>query len=410
MEVGRRHSVVRFLLVLLAVALVGAGCASDVTTETTGPGPAGRSTAVPGWEALPEPPIGPRDGAAIAWTGEEIVVFGGTTFLCPPNAGCLAPSEPPLTDGAAYEPASGSWRTIADAPIPVSDAPTARLDGDVYALVTPWTGERRDPSTILLRYRASEEEWRSWDVPVDAPVSGIVATADALVVYPGSDARNEVPDLMFDPVEGSWSEVAADPLSPSFDRRYVWDGRALYLFAKDVTPSPGGESGPALVTAARLDDSGWSRLPTADAIGFWSVIVDDDRLVSPRLGCADGGDTNGYGRCIPYGAVFDTDSLTWSELPDAPGRGQRDAASAGAVTAESVLLFGLGHPMLDLRTDTWFELPHIDEEPEDGTVVQRTIAGAGPYGFAFGGARFGPDDPGGVLLGGAWLWSPPAGS
>ena len=152
-------------------------------------------------------------------------------------------------------------------------------------------------------------------------------------------------------------------------------------------------------------DNTWRELPTGETLGFWGVISDVDRIVAPALGCADGGEVDNYGRCIPYGAVFNTQTGTWGELPDAPFRGDMDVQSSGAFTADKVLLTSLGHHMLDLTTNSWLRMPDIDDK-NDGATVDRTFAGAGPYGFAFGGARFEKDDSTGRLLGDAWLWTP----
>lgn len=392
----------RSILVLLAVAL--AACGAEASVDTTG-APKGATDEPAPWRQLDPPPLTARSGAAIGWTGDEIVVVGGSTFLCPPGAGCAGPTEPPFRDGAALDPASGAWRPIADAPMPVSGHPTpAHLDGDVYVLVTPWDSTHSDAT--LLRYRADLDEWTTYEVPTDAHVGGLLAAGSELIVYPGSDERGEAPDLSFDPRTETWTELPPDPLSPSFDRLYAWTADGLHLFAKEITPSPGGASGPALTEAAVLDDGTWRELPTGEAIGFWAVIADGDRIVSPELGCADGGEVNGYGRCIPNGAVLDTATGTWSELPDAPSRGDEHVSSAGAFTAAQVLLTSTGHHVLDLTTDEWLRMPRIDDE-RDGTTVERTLSGAGPYGFAFGGARFTSGHHAGELLGDAWLWTPP---
>lgn len=403
----------RMLLVVIApLALLLAACGGDDAVLSTDDATSGPGAAGPGWEALPEPPIGPRDQAAIAWTGTEIVVFGGWTFLCHPSAGCSMPEDPPLRDGAAYDPVAGTWRRIADAPVPVVHAATATLDGAVYALVTPRTITTEVQQTDLLRYEPESDRWTIFDVPADTPIDGLVATSSTLVAYPRSDEGGQQPDLEFDPADGTWTPLPDDPLSPAFDRSYAWDGTALHLFGKAITRSPGGEDGPAFITAARLGaDDRWTELPAGDSLASGPSLVDGDRIVFPALGCADGGETNGYGRCISFGTVLDTTTGTWSELPEPPGGGPDDLWS-GAVSADRMLLVALGHPMLDLTTDTWFEMPAIDAA-DDEVVVQRTVVGAGPYGFAFGGSRFpgadrGGDGPGtetGTLLGDAWLWS-----
>jgi len=354
-----------------------------------------------GWDSLPAPPIPARDGAVIGWTGKEIVVAGGTTFVCPPGAHCVGSAEPYLSDGAAFDPATRAWRTIAAAPMPIPPfSPNVRLGSGVYVLVSQGSGS--EPTT-LLRYVSTEDTWETETVPVPYPVGGLQATDDGILVYPSSDGVGDLADLVFHPADKTWTELPADPLSPSFDRSYAWAGEDLYLFAHDMTPSPGGEDGPSFVQAAVLDADGvWTRLPAGDTIGSSRIISDQGRLVDPTLGCADGGEVNNYGRCIPYGSVFDTSTQTWAALPNPPSSGEKHVVSAGAFTADEVLLAGPRGHMLDLRTDTWMSMPEIG----DGPSVQRTIAGAGPYGFAFGGARF-DQDPGGSLLDDAWIWTPP---
>ncbi len=342
----------------------------------------------------------------IGWTGEEVLVVGGSTYMCPPSADCMGPTESPFRDGAALNPLTAEWRQIADAPLPVSTAPTARLGRDVYFLeVTPSTPGAGERQTTLLRYRSDADTWTAHDVPSAATGGRLVATDAEMVVYPESDEHGETPDLRFSPDDGSWAQLPADPLSPSFDRTYAFDGEDLYLFAKEVTPSPGGASGPALIQAAVLHDDTWAHLGSGEVLGAWDLIVDEDRIVAPMLGCADGGATNNYGRCIPEGGVFDTTTRTWRALPNAPR--DRNARSSGAVTDNQLLLTGLGNPMLDLTTDTWFDMPDIDRA-DDSVTTQRSLAAAGPYGFAFGGARFDPENSRGTLLAEAWLWTPPS--
>jgi hypothetical protein len=125
--------------------------------------------------------------------------------------------------------------------------------------------------------------------------------------------------------------------------------------------------------------------------------VTAERIVFPALGCSDGGEVNGYGRCIPHGAVFDTELDSWVELPNAPGRGSKHVFSAGAVSAEAAGVWGDGYPYLDTTTDTWFTAPAFDEGAAGS--FQRWVDGVGPYGFVFGGARFGEGAFNGELLG-----------
>lgn len=389
--------------VLLAVTAVA--CGTEPMVETANP-ESEPPTGLGPWQRLEDPPLTPRSGATIAWTGEEILVIGGSTFTCPSGADCAGPTEPPLRDGAALQPTTGDWRSIAQAPVPISaNLETENLDGNVYILVP--ASNDPGPGADLLRYQPSTDTWNAYEVPTNDHPSGLVATDTSVVVYTGSDEQKEAQDLSFTPATGTWTELPDDPLGPSFDRLYAWTSHGLHLFAKDITPSPGGESGPSLKNAAVLVDGTWRELPTGDTLGFWSVITDGDRIIDPTLGCADGGEVNNYGRCIPLGAVLDTTTGTWAELPDAPDRNAKHVSSSGAFTADEVLLTSTGHPILDLTTNRWLSMPRIDDGDEGGNV-ERTVTGAGPYGFAFGSVRHDPDDYGAELLGDAWLWTPPA--
>ena len=67
--------------------------------------------ALPGtWSALPPAGVTPRFGGARAWTGKELLAWGGSTgytdALCQPSCG-----PPPVFDGVVFDPAANRWRT-----------------------------------------------------------------------------------------------------------------------------------------------------------------------------------------------------------------------------------------------------------------------------------------------------------
>src|SRR4051794_35987802 len=71
-----------------------------------------------GWVRVADAPLSPREDAFGVWTGSETLVIGGSDARpCPANADCIPPEVPPLRDGAAFDPETGTWRTIADAPV-----------------------------------------------------------------------------------------------------------------------------------------------------------------------------------------------------------------------------------------------------------------------------------------------------
>jgi hypothetical protein len=77
------------------------------------------------WRTIAAAPIAGRDGAAAVWTGRQLLVWGGHGRL--PGAGLR-----PLREGAAYDPAADRWQPIPTAPAGVQGTSAAAA----------WTGTR----------------------------------------------------------------------------------------------------------------------------------------------------------------------------------------------------------------------------------------------------------------------------
>lgn len=319
--------------------LVGAAAASALGVAVAGsqwarrpsgtPAPpagaaAGGAARVGSWRTLAPLPLSPRSGMHGLRVGQRALFLGGSLALpCPPTASCLAPTQWP-TDGAIFDPAVGTWRTFtypgaetsASAPVPVGDravfaSGTAWLavsaaTGEVAALPA-WTGA--EPLLPL-----TSDGRRVYAVRQSDEVSATVNSDGAPEIGTATAGRVRVLDLS----SGAWSELPADPLGPSFDRSLIWCDSGLVVLAKKLVASPGGADGPALVRAAVFADGAWRRLPDLDCIGGWSWRWTGRRLVSPLLGGADGGETNGYGRTIAFHAWLDPVTGQSGPLPDAP--------------------------------------------------------------------------------------------
>ena len=387
--------------VFCAVVLGLAGCGQDMAIDLAERG---------GWVRLPDPPLSGRSEASIVGVGDDVIVFGGTDFLCPPNASCESGDSVAFADGAAFNRSSNQWRPIADLPVPTVRAATAVLGDQVFTLTRGLGPARRE----LIAYDVGDDTWLQIGLPYETAAHrswSIVATDNAVVLYATTDENGTAPDWVLDPAEKSWSELPDDPLGPAFNRSMVWNGAALFLFDKALVESPGGADGPSYTRAARYQDGAWTALPTADTIGPGPALVHGHRLIAPRLGCADGGDNNSYGRCIPYGAVFDTIANEWGELPNAPGKGRKDITAYGGVSGTDLVAGSTRGLFFDATTEEWFDLPPLDSDPDPGSsdagnqrFVTRRAASVGDAIVVVGGAKFGPD--GATLLADAYIWTP----
>ncbi len=130
------------------------------------------------WRSLAAWPLAQRLDSASVWTGSEWIVWGGEAND-PAVSGALG-------DGAAYDPATDTWRTLSESPL------SPRLVGGV------WTG-----SELLV-------------------TAGRSSNSDGMMAYADGAA--------YDPATDTWRPLTDGPAHPGF--QMAWDGASLYLFAK----------------------------------------------------------------------------------------------------------------------------------------------------------------------------------
>jgi hypothetical protein len=337
-----RHRLTFLLLLLLVLA----GCG-----ERGGP-PEAAPTG-PGWERLDDLPLSKRTGPVVVWTGTEVLAIGGETgTTCPPNADCVAPNES-AKDGAALDPETGHWRTVADAPLPIpAYTRGVVVAGRLFVLA----------ESTLLAYDLAADSWQRVRGDLDS-WTDLAADGERLVLVSGSDEQGEKPDLVYDVGADAWSRLPEDPIGPAFDRGMVATERGLVLLAKKLVDNPGGGDQPSFVLAALLDRATgtWERLPDSDQLGggYWTVI--GDRVIDAGVGSSDGGgpEPGDYGREVPIGGALDLATKTWSRLPDVP----RERDRGWAVDAPGAPLTAAAGWIYDDARSTWTTIPRPSDGP-----------------------------------------------
>lgn len=273
---------------------------------------------------------------------------------CPPNADCWRGEI--ARDGAAFDPVSGTWRELADAPIDILPASAVFAAGQLF--ITVVDAESR---TTLVSYEVAEDRWKTWDAPGDLPLS-LVADGDRVVFVSPSDEQEQVSDLVLDVASGEWSELPPDPLGRAFDRMVTVTPAGLVLTAKELVASPGSEM-PALTIAALYDEESgeWSRLPDTGQIGGWRWMWTGSRLVDPQLGSEDGGQVGNWGRPYPYGGSITLPDGTWAPLTGPPDPLPDDAwIQDGPVSTRFALSGGY---VYDAQLDSWTPAGRPDAAP-----------------------------------------------
>jgi hypothetical protein len=368
-----------------------------------GPGASGR------WERLPGWPGSPRTEATATWTGTELLVIGGVIDLCPPQADCfgsMRSSE--RSDGAALDPATGRWRAVAAAPVPISGTVPVMVRGDLYVLTrSPDAGQgvpaAERKGRTFLRYSVDQDRWTTLRTPPGNTNSyGLVPGGDEVVAAPGSDEGGSQPVLRYDAAADAWRELPDDPLPRLFDRAMAWDGGDLYLFGRELVPNPGSER-PSINLAARFEpaSSTWERLPDSQLIGTGMLAAGDGILVNPSLGSADGGEIGNWGRDYAEGGILDARRGRWEALPALPAS-VAHPYSVGILAGDRSWYWQADGVVLDVARHRWVEIPALPG-PHD---ANRQVAAAGPDAVAFGGVdRSDREDP--TPFDEVWIWRAP---
>ena len=198
------------------------------------------------WRPLPEFPLGPRYGARAVWTGRQLVVWGGSR-----SEEGEDPSR--LSDGAAYDPAADRWTRLPPSPLPGRVAALAAPvdDGDVLFSWGLGAGNREEVGSA--RYDTTD---RTWQALAPAPADGspwCFDLAGCIGVDTGSQVVFAGEGLAYDQAADGWSVIAPSPFADPFrdGKAVAWTGNQVFLWGggdyeaeQDAPPSRVAE-GPA---------------------------------------------------------------------------------------------------------------------------------------------------------------------
>jgi len=341
------------------------------------------------WQRLPAAPVAVEAGRTSVWTGSEMLVYGVTgvardgNFLKAVNV------------ADAYDPATHSWRRLADPPGPresLGNNPALWTGKEMLV----WPSKAFDPRTNLWR--------RLPPSPTDA--GGLVVwTGHELIGWGGGCCGDAFSDgAAYRPATNTWRKLARSPLAGSQRPVGAWTGHELVIFVGGLDPN--GKPWPArLARAAAYNPTTnrWRRIsPLPEPRGGSTAVWDGHELLvvggaggalpgrpaplarigfaynpatnhwrrlspmpSGRAGAAVvwtgkrilvwGGSLNGDGKppVFPaHGLAYDPKTNRWSTLPQAPLQGRLDPAAVW--TGQQLILWGGDKPATPLGTGTKF--------------------------------------------------------
>lgn len=300
---------------LAAAALVAAAVVWSPWREET-PAPADPDTSGEAWDHIAESPLSPRTDTVSVWTGTEMIVAGGASATCPDGGDCPSLVEDQIhADGAAYDPATDSWRQIADAPMALVGAPAVWTGTEMVVLAQEYHVNAGGSVRFLtegseyrmLGYDPVTDTWREIVRWVGTPFDSLV-----LVDHDTVAAYQSVDDLgqrihVFDLETGIPERLPIDPFGSGYDRSLVWTGDEFVL----AELSAAEEGGTFQLATIPLDGEAWVELD-ASPVSFWSQqwFWFDEHLVNPTQEASvvsDGAETT-------HGAL-DLATGAWSPVP-----------------------------------------------------------------------------------------------
>ncbi len=167
--------------------------------------------------SIPDAPIAPRANAAAAWTGQELLIWGG-----------WSEGPPFFDDGAAFDPTTDTWRTLPPAPISAR-VPLSAWTGTEWIL---WgTGVRVDDRPLDgAAYDPTTNTWRPIaEGPTEFTDATAMWTGKEFVVMGAALHGGNFPETQtavaaaYVPATDEWRELPASPLDPNSNTA-VWTG------------------------------------------------------------------------------------------------------------------------------------------------------------------------------------------
>lgn len=175
---------------------------------TTSRGPMAEQLSHATWSAIPDAPIRSRQSPAVAWTGSQMLVWGGVDLY-----------GKAFADGAAYDPTTRTWTKLPPSPL------SARSDAASVWTGTEWFvwGGRSGITSIHddgAAYNPATRNWRRLPPsPLQSRVGATAVLVDGKVLVFGGIAPNRGPSVigLYDPATNTWRSLATLPAVPTHD-------------------------------------------------------------------------------------------------------------------------------------------------------------------------------------------------
>jgi N-acetylneuraminic acid mutarotase len=278
------------------------------------------------WQEMARSPLCGRFAASVAWTGTELLIWGGQNCA---GAECPLETAHRMADGAGYDPARNRWRQMAASPLAGRDAAATAWTGTAMVV---WGGTNRDgPQADGAVYDPAADRWRPMAASPLSARAGAAAvwTGREVLVWGGSAGAD---GAAYDPAADRWRPLPASPLDARAGAVAAWTGREMVVWGGSAPADGATLDGGAAYDPARDAWRPIAAAPIAGRIAPASAWTGTELVVWG--GNPDTSDVFGDG------AAYNPATDRWRTLPAAPVRARSGALAAWTGT-EMVLWGGL---------------------------------------------------------------------
>lgn len=289
------------------------------------------------WRPLPAAPLVARGDPAAVWTGSEMLVWGGSA------------AEERFVDGAAFNPQTNGWRTISSNPFGGVMRPAVVWTGTEMLVFSSTNGPR-----MASAYDPRTDRWRRL-----APLPGLLVMPFPQVVWTGSTAMLVLwPDTSTQPPGSGFptSGLAPAPGPAAGTSPTSPPGTPPPLPTRPM-PAGGGPNSDMFLVSYSPETDQWSRLPEVELRdgGVPRLVWTGQEALLLQNGAP--------------GAAFDPARQAWRSLSAVPEG--RPFADAAVWTGRLALLWSGGDEGLayDPQADIWLTFDAGGQETRSSAVV-----------------------------------------
>jgi hypothetical protein len=280
------------------------------------------------WSALRRAPITPRGDASVVWTGRELLVWGGDSG---------SQGEKLHADGAAYNPRTGRWRRLPAAPLDARTGQAAAWTGTEMIIWGGYDQVSARHFRVTGSGAAYDPATNKWQLLPKAPLSPranaiAVWTGRTLVLLGGQPAvltntiRGYRDGASFSPGRNRWQRIA--PPVPPHGHPLTWntavpsDGRLLawseWETARRSGPNTGADAGGVDMFTYNQVTGQWRLVPPAHG-----MLPDVEEVLPAGHLVVVRGLTYNCGLCpgpfVPEATdLYNPGTNTWTRLPADP--------------------------------------------------------------------------------------------